>query len=151
MKVLIIGGGFGGLASITGLREKLDASSNVEIILVEPKAYFEVAFAAYRSPFDENTANNSLFDLAPFCEKNRVVHKQTVVTKLSSTQATLLANGETIEFDVCVVATGVGTPWAGLGRGPPQAGKGRTISHVRIYRFLRPACLLLDPCSTPHG
>lgn len=102
MKVLLIGGGFGGLTAITGLR-KVDPK--VEIVLVEPKEYFEVAWAAYRSVFDDKTADGSVFDLKEYCESHNVTHIQTTVSKLTSEQATP-GNGETVTFDVAVVSTG---------------------------------------------
>jgi NADH dehydrogenase FAD-containing subunit len=118
MKCLVIGGGFGGLAAITGLRK---ADKTVEIVLVEPKEYFEIAWAAYRSVFDETTADGSLFDLKAYCESMNVKHIKTVVSKLTSEQATL-ANGETVTFDVAVVSTGTGYKWDACGRGPPALG-----------------------------
>jgi NADH dehydrogenase FAD-containing subunit len=118
MKCLVIGGGFGGLTAITGLRK---ADKTVEIVLVEPKEYFEVAWAAYRSAFDDKTADGSLFDLKAYCESKNVQHIKTVVTNLTSDQATL-ANGDTITFDVAVVATGAGCKWDACGRGPPASG-----------------------------
>jgi NADH dehydrogenase FAD-containing subunit len=118
MKVLVIGGGFGGLAAITGLRK---ADKTVEIILVEPKEYFEIAWAAYRSVFNETTADDSLFDLKAYCESVNVTHIKTVVSNLTSEQATL-ANGETVTFDVAVVSTGSGYKWDACGRGPPALG-----------------------------
>jgi NADH dehydrogenase FAD-containing subunit len=118
MKVLVIGGGFGGLAAIKGLR---DADQTVEIVVVEPKEYFECAWAAYRSVFDAATADGSLFDLKAYCESQNVTHIQSVVSKLTSEQATL-ANGDTVSFDVAVVSTGSGYKWDACGRGPPTAG-----------------------------
>lgn len=113
MKCLILGGGVGGLISAKHLRK---VSKDVEIILVEPKQYVEIFWAAYRSPFDEETAKDALYDLEPFCKANNVEHKQTVVTELTATKA-ILKNGDEIEFDVCVVATGTDYSWAACGRG----------------------------------
>lgn len=56
--------------------------------------------------------------LAAWAEKNKVQHVRSVVTKLTSTEATL-QNGDTISFDVCVVATGADTRAQLLGRGLP--------------------------------
>lgn len=111
MKVLVIGGGLGGASTIVGLRKKDKAT---EIILVEPKDYAETCWAAYRSPFDEATAKASMHPLKPFCEKNNVKHIQSVVSELKDDKATL-ANGEVVEFDVCVIATGKMTLGESLG------------------------------------
>mmetsp|Transcript_17600 Transcript_17600/g.22832 ORF Transcript_17600/g.22832 Transcript_17600/m.22832 type:complete len:374 (-) Transcript_17600:213-1334(-) len=115
-KCLVIGGGFGGLTAITGLRNK---DKDVEIVLVEPKEYFECVWAAYRSPFDQKTRDGSHFDLVAFCKSKKVTHIKSVVTALQAQEATL-ANGDTISFDVAVVAVGAQTPWQGLGRSIPE-------------------------------
>lgn len=124
MKVLVIGGGFGGLAACTGLRNAergscggKKASEPAEIILVEPKDHIEIFWTAFRSPFDEDVAANSLYPLAPVCHEKDVKHIQSTVTELTKTRATL-ANGESIDFDVAVIATGAAyAKWPALGRG----------------------------------
>lgn len=113
-RVLVIGGGIAGASSIVGLR---NVNKDVEIFLVEPKEYMEACWAAYRAPFEEWVAKGSLFDLAPFCEKYNVTQVRCLVKSLSQSSADL-DNGDTIHFDVCVVATGATSNWEGLGRGP---------------------------------
>jgi NADH dehydrogenase FAD-containing subunit len=130
MKVLVIGGGIGGLTAITGLRK---ADKTVEIVLVEPKEYFEVAWAAYRSVFDDKMADGSLFDLTAYCKSKNVQHIKTVVSNLTSEQATL-ANGETVTFDVAVVSTGSGYKWDACGRGPPNLGNESLEARKKILK-----------------
>lgn len=125
--VLVIGGGFGGCAAITGLRK---LNKTVEIVLVEPKEYCETCWAAYRSPFDEKTAKASLSPLAPYCETNKVKHIRTTVTSLTVDSA-VLANGDTVKFDVCVVATGATTLWPAMGRGPTVVPDGTIATRLK--------------------
>jgi NADH dehydrogenase FAD-containing subunit len=119
MKVLVIGGGFGGLTTCTSLR-KFD--KNVEIVLVEPKEYFEVAWASYRSVFDQDMAEKTLFDLKKWAAPKSVRLVAATVTQLTQNSATL-STGEVIAFNVCVIATGAATAWPALGRGPPMLGQ----------------------------
>jgi NADH dehydrogenase FAD-containing subunit len=122
MKVLVIGGGFGGLTTCTSLR-KFD--KNVEIVLVEPKQYFEIAWASYRSLFDKEMAQNTLFDLKKWATPKSITLIQATVTKLTLEAATL-SDGQVIEFNVCVIATGATTAWPALGRGVLMPGQDGT-------------------------
>ena len=115
-KLLVIGGGVGGLSAIANLR-KLD--KNVEITMVEPKDFFEIVWASFRSPFEDWVADGSLFTLKEFCQKNNVKHVQDVVTKLDLEAATL-KGGNVLAFTACLIATGATTEWAPLGRGLPE-------------------------------
>lgn len=102
MKLLVVGGGMGGVAAIVGLRKK---DKETEIVLVEPKDYCEICWASYRTPFDQKLAKSAMCPLDEFCEKNNVMHLQTMVSKLERDRA-VLATGKVVAFDVCVVATG---------------------------------------------
>jgi apoptosis-inducing factor 2 len=113
--LLVIGGGLGGISAIVGLR-KVDKTT--EITLVEPKEYMEVAWAAYRSPFEEWVAEGSVLDLAAFCKANSVTHLRALVVTMDCSQAQL-DDGTVVPFNVAVVASGATTQWPGLGRGPP--------------------------------
>lgn len=113
-KVLIIGAGVGGIAGIKGLRAK---NKDCAITLVEPKDYCEVNWGSYRAPFEEWIRKGGIFPLAPFCETNAVTHKRTLVTSLKKGSA-VLASGETVVFDVCLIAIGAKLSWAGFSRGP---------------------------------
>ena len=119
-KVLIIGGGVAGISAIVGLRK---VNKDVEITLVEPKEYMEISWGSYRMPFDEKVAKKALCPLdkpngkdVGFCSKHDVIHVKSVVTKLSKDEA-VLENGDSLEYDVCVVATGATTKWDGMGKG----------------------------------
>mmetsp|Transcript_23160 Transcript_23160/g.54942 ORF Transcript_23160/g.54942 Transcript_23160/m.54942 type:complete len:395 (-) Transcript_23160:110-1294(-) len=119
--VLIIGGGMAGLSAITGLRQK---DKDVKITLVDAKDYCEIFWSSYRSPFDEDVAKDSLVRLPQYCSANNVEFVQATVKTLtkSSCEALLMdpsGQTKTIDFDVCVVATGANSSWKGMGRDLP--------------------------------
>lgn len=122
MKVLVIGGGISGLAACTSIRSYVDSS--VEIFVVEPKDHIEIFWAAYRSLFDKEMAESSIFALDTYASKHNVLHIQSTVQELTDHQAKL-ANGDVIEFDVCILATGASMPYHGLGRGLEAASNTR--------------------------
>mmetsp|Transcript_11405 Transcript_11405/g.23382 ORF Transcript_11405/g.23382 Transcript_11405/m.23382 type:complete len:568 (-) Transcript_11405:123-1826(-) len=109
--ILVIGGGLAGLAACSEIR---CMDPFVTIILVEPKDYFETIWSAYRSILDEQTAKQSLFDLAPFCQDYRIQHVKEWVTELHETTAQL-SNGTALSFDVALVAVGAETTCQSLG------------------------------------
>jgi NADH dehydrogenase FAD-containing subunit len=111
-KLVVIGGGVAGLTVIVALR-KLDP--DVEIVLIEPKEFFEVPWTAYRSPFDKSVAADSLFDLKPWVEAKSVTHIRSKVSKLHHEKVEL-ENGDLIAFAACVIAVGAGSSWPALGR-----------------------------------
>ena len=108
------------MSAISSLRKE---DEQVKITLVDPKAYSELLWAAFRTPFDEELAKGTIIRLEKFCATHQVEFVQATVTKLTQTscQAKLLASGktQTIDFDVCVLATGASAPWQGLGRDLP--------------------------------
>ncbi|CAB9523657.1 Apoptosis-inducing factor homolog [Seminavis robusta] len=125
--VLVIGGGVGGCSAIVGLR-KFD-KGKTDIILVDPKDHCEIFWAAYRSPFEDWVAKDSLASLGAWSKKHKVKHVRSYVVKLTRREATL-QNGEVIAFDVCVVATGAADKSAMMGRGLPS-GDGTRESRLK--------------------
>ena len=119
--MLIIGGGIAGLSAITGIRQK---DKDVKITLVDAKDYCEIFWSAYRSPFDDDVAKESLIRLPKYCAANNVEFVQATVKTLTKTKCEALLMGssgqtKTIDFDVCVVATGANSSWKGMGRDLP--------------------------------
>lgn len=118
--VLVIGGGLGGLSAITGIRQK---DKTVKITLVDAKEYGEIFWTAFRSPFDADVAKDSLIRLPKYCAAHNVEFIQSTVIQLTKTscQAKLMNSKETktINFDVCVIATGANAAWEGMGRALP--------------------------------
>jgi NADH dehydrogenase FAD-containing subunit len=128
--VLVIGGGIAGLSAIYGLRQ---IDKEVKIILVEPKEYCEILWASYRSPFEEWVAKGSLIRLDLYCKEYNVEWIQATVTKLSKTTVTCTlldkTTVQTIDFDVCTVATGAASHWPAMGRGLPESAEAATIKN----------------------
>lgn len=116
MKVAVIGGGMAGLSVAKHLR-KLD--KNLEIILIEPKQYFEVPWCAVRSLFDPEMARKSTFSIKKWAIAKSIHHIRDRVASLTDTEIQL-SNGQYIEFNLCVICTGATTKFAALGRGPPN-------------------------------
>lgn len=130
MTVLVIGGGCGGLSFITALR-KLDPA--VEIVLVEPKDFCELLWASYRSPFDEQIAENSTFPLDEYCEEKSVRHLRTKVIRMTTNEAEL-EDGTIINFDSAVVSVGANIPWSGSGNGLPVGYDGSREERLKIMK-----------------
>lgn len=101
-----------GLSAAAALRKSM---RDLQITLIEPKAYVEVIWGSIRGLFDRNVADDILIDLAAWATKHGVTHVRSCVTSLTSKSAKL-ANGENIPFDVCIVATGARTKIPALGR-----------------------------------
>lgn len=127
MTLLVIGCGIGGHAAIAGFRKK---DKTTKIVLVEPRDFGDVNWAAYRAPFDEITASRSLAPIKAFCQKNQVEHKATTVTKLTKDEA-FLADGTTVVFDACVVATGAHMQWALTGRGTGEKSRASRLETLK--------------------
>ncbi|CAB9529345.1 Apoptosis-inducing factor homolog [Seminavis robusta] len=136
MKVVVIGGGMGGVAACVGIRSYV--ASSTQVILVEPKDHVEICWATYRALFDPEIAKASLYPLDLFCSKHNVLHIMSSVTKLellptttgddndnntdtTDTDASIKVtcdNGTIMDdIDVCVVTTGATNPYAAWGRG----------------------------------
>ncbi|KAG7338535.1 FAD-dependent pyridine nucleotide-disulfide oxidoreductase [Nitzschia inconspicua] len=112
-KVVVIGGGIAGLAACVALRKK---DKYVDILLVEPKQYFQVPWTSYRAIFDAKMREASIFDLEPWCTKHNVTHLETTVTRLTETSAQL-GNGQVItDFAAAAICVGAVCKWPSLGR-----------------------------------
>jgi len=102
-KVVVIGGGFGGLNVIQPLRK-----SNLDILLIDKKNHhlfqpllYQVASAAL-SPADIATPLREIFTR----QKNTTVIMGTVEKIDKENRQLTLANGETVQYDYLVVAAG---------------------------------------------
>ncbi|CDF77461.1 unnamed protein product [Chondrus crispus] len=141
MHVLVIGGGMAGLSAAVVLRKSMP---DLHITLAEPKAYIEIPWAAIRALFDRAVADANLMDLAAWATKHGVTHVRSTILSLSLVSAKL-ATGETIPFDVCLVATGARTKIPALGR--ELVGEGtlseRREMHVREGKQLLEASSVL--------
>jgi len=98
-------------------------------VLVDPKEYAEILWAAHRSPFEEWVAKGSLVRLEAFCEAKNIEWIQGVVTQVDnhSCQVKSFENKEeSISFDACILCTGASSYWSGLGRTIPSTAEEST-------------------------
>ena len=103
-RVLILGGGFGGVATAISLRELLP--QNDEIIIVDQKPYFMVGF---RKTW-------AMLDIAPLEEGQRKLKDlerlgikviQATVDEIKPESRTAIVDGQVMEADALVVALGI--------------------------------------------
>lgn len=128
-----------GLSAAFVLRKSMP---DLHITLAEPKAYVEIPWATIRALFDRTVADANLMDLAAWATKYAVTHVRSTVLSLSLVSAKL-ATGETIPFDVCLVATGARTKIPALGR--QLIGEGTLIERAGMLE--REGKRLLDASS----
>lgn len=96
--VLVIGGGFGGVAAAQKL-----AQNGVDVILVDRKDYFEVTFATLRNVANpEMLGNTARKRYSDFIEGTFI---QAGIESMNDREAKL-TNGETIGFEKAIIAVG---------------------------------------------
>ncbi|CAN8071288.1 unnamed protein product [Agarophyton chilense] len=109
MRVIVIGGGVGGLAALHAIHKKVANDTSVSITLVEPKSFIEVPWATIRAMFDVRIANDSTIPMSTFLKKHiGITHVQAKVKTLEKT-AVVLDDSQRLDFDVCLVAVGAST------------------------------------------
>ena len=110
--VLIIGGGFGGVATAQKL-----AKAGISTTLVDRKDYFEVTFAVLRNVTAPNTQGNRARKLyRDFVGGNFI---QGAIESMNDQQATL-ANGHVITFKQAVIASGSRYPSLSMAKSNSQ-------------------------------
>ena len=96
--VLIVGGGFGGVAAAQKLTQ-----NGVDVTLIDRKNYFEVTFATLRNVADPKLLGNTLrkrysdFIQGEFIQAN---------IESMNNKTAKLANGDSIDFKQAIIATG---------------------------------------------
>ncbi len=100
--VLIIGGGFAGVAAAQELEKK-----GVSTLLVDKKDYFEVTYATLRNAAAPAVTKDDA--RKPYQSFLKGAFLQSGVSELTRNQATL-DNGSTIDFKMAIIASGTRYP-----------------------------------------
>ena len=102
-RVLILGGGFGGIAAAHRLKQRL--GKNVEVILVDRRPYFMVGFRKSWALIGESQLE---VGQKPIDSLSRigVDVKQATIETIQPQEKSATVNGETIQADALVVALG---------------------------------------------
>jgi len=105
-KVLVIGGGYGGLRAI----ESLQNQNDIEIILVDQNPYHYLQTEAYGYIAGKFDVHDIAIDLQSWCEGfQRVKFIQTKVTSLDFEANVVYSEDESISYDYVILAVGART------------------------------------------
>ena len=109
-KILIIGGGFGGLITAEKLSRSLDLESTHQITLVSPSNKFTFYPALVQLAFGEYEPSDITFDLADKLNYLGIRFVQGKLTKVNPAKREVTVLGDdfdgTLEYDYLVIATG---------------------------------------------
>jgi len=118
-KLIVIGGGIGGLVAISELRK---VNADVDITLIEPKDFFEVPWSSIRGLIDADVAHSSTFSLKDWTEKHDVKLVTSYVTSMDESNINLANSRTIVDFDLVLIAVGATNPEKGFGRTTPGEG-----------------------------
>jgi sulfide:quinone oxidoreductase len=104
-KVLVLGANFGGLTAALSLKREL--KNDVEVTVVSDRDYFLFNPSLIWLPFGARNAGNVTFKVKPTFEKAGVSFIESAASEIKPEEKTVeLANGQTINYDYLVIATG---------------------------------------------
>jgi NADH:ubiquinone reductase (H+-translocating) len=110
MKIVILGGGFGGLRLARKLRKKKD----LDITLIDRFNYHQFQPLFYQVATGGLDASNISFPLRKVFQKCRNVHfRMTEIQKIEIEKKKVITGIGEFEFDMLVIATGAGTNFFG--------------------------------------
>lgn len=105
-KVVVIGGGYGGLRAIEGMQKNED----IEITLIDFNPYHYLQTEAYAYIAGKSDVHDIAIDLASWCEGfERVTFVQTKVNAIDFDKKLVYGESESIAYDYVVVAIGART------------------------------------------
>ncbi|GAA0158607.1 hypothetical protein Leryth_014915 [Lithospermum erythrorhizon] len=96
-RVVIIGGGVAGSVLAKTLQE------HAQVFLIDPKEYFEIAWASLRCMVEPSFAEKTLINHTEYASNAHIITSAAI--NISETEVTT-ANGKTISYDYLVIATG---------------------------------------------
>jgi NADH:ubiquinone reductase (H+-translocating) len=110
MKIVILGGGFGGLR----LAQKLRKNKDIEITLIDRFNYHQFQPLFYQVATGGLDASNISFPLRKVFQKCRNVHfRMAEIQKIETGMKKVITDVGEFEFDKLVIATGAGTNFFG--------------------------------------
>jgi len=105
-KVVVIGGGYGGLRAIEGLQKNED----IEILLLDQNPYHYLQTEAYAYIAGKSDVHDIAIDLQSWCEGfQRVSFSQTKVESIDFEKKVILGDGAAISYDYLVYGVGART------------------------------------------
>lgn len=110
MKIVIVGGGFGGLR----LARKLNNKAGFEVVLVDKYNYHQFQPLFYQVATAALDASNISFPLRKAFQKSKNVHiRMAEVKEIVASSNKIITNSEEITYDILVLATGADTNFFG--------------------------------------
>jgi sulfide:quinone oxidoreductase len=104
-KVVVLGANFGGLTAALSLKKEL--KNDVEVTVVSDRDYFLFNPSLIWLPFGKRNESHVTFKVAPTFEKGGVHFINTAAQEIKPELKKVdLANGQTIDYDYLVIATG---------------------------------------------
>ena len=104
-KVVVLGANFGGLTAALSLKK--DLGNDVDVKVVSDRDYFLFNPSLIWLPFGSRDTNDVSFKVKPTFENGEVDFIESAAIEIHpDTNKVDLANGNTLEFDYLVIATG---------------------------------------------
>ncbi|KAI3982602.1 hypothetical protein MKX01_031341 [Papaver californicum] len=96
-RIVVVGGGIGGALAAKSLQ------SDADVVLIDPKEYFEITWAGMRAKVEPSVAERMVMKHRDYFTNGRLVMSSAV----GATEMEILtADGESIPYDYLVIATG---------------------------------------------
>ncbi|KAG6430297.1 hypothetical protein SASPL_108361 [Salvia splendens] len=96
-RVVVVGGGVAGCVMAKGLQDQCD------VHLIDPKEYFEIAWAAMRAIVEPSFAERTLINHSEYLSQAHII--TSAATNITESEVTT-ADGRRVGFDYLVIATG---------------------------------------------
>lgn len=145
-RIVVAGGGVGGLEAVLALREMLGDLASIE--LVSPERDFLYRAMSVAEPFGRSEPLRIRY--RPLAEAHLIHHRRDAVLRVDTAASTVeLGDGERLRYDALVVATGA-RPEAWLANaltytGPPALGEMRALLARIAAREVRDVVFTLPP------
>lgn len=106
--IVVLGGNFAGFTSSTLIKKKLRKKDGYRVIVVSPSTDFLYVPSLIWVPFGRRKLEEIRFDIRPVFRKNGIEFLHTAAERIEPDEKRVyLTNGETLDYEYLVVATGV--------------------------------------------